>query len=328
MAHQIHLTLDDETAAQLAALAERAHAQQDELAVTLLSNALVQAMRLAAAGHLHRGESCRAKLAASDAAPSVPSSSKDTLAGSPAAVRTSRMRSASTPSKRASSSSIATSLHALCASVERSAKYLAHLVQCFGGPRNERGDLGACPGRVRRGHRTTAPRSLSPGRDVERRLSATVARVMSRAAWAIVAVLSRALRSSESSIRTAWCSKSSAAAAIAAICSKDSRLARSAARPATHDASIRSRSSVPQTLAAWALAAASTRSVMPRGAGSAGWSVMRRACPPDPATRGRSPEPAGVVQPAHTGDGGARGPSIGTVGATCPRIVSQTNARG
>lgn len=42
MAHQIHLTLDDETAAQLAALAERAHAQQDELAVALLSTALFE----------------------------------------------------------------------------------------------------------------------------------------------------------------------------------------------------------------------------------------------------------------------------------------------
>lgn len=40
MAHQIHLDLDDESAARLAALAERAHAQQDDLAVTLLSEAL------------------------------------------------------------------------------------------------------------------------------------------------------------------------------------------------------------------------------------------------------------------------------------------------
>jgi hypothetical protein len=40
MAHQIRLDLDDEAAARLAALAERAHAQQDDLAVTLLSEAL------------------------------------------------------------------------------------------------------------------------------------------------------------------------------------------------------------------------------------------------------------------------------------------------
>jgi hypothetical protein len=40
MAHQIRLDLDDESAARLAALAERAHAQQDDLAVTLLSEAL------------------------------------------------------------------------------------------------------------------------------------------------------------------------------------------------------------------------------------------------------------------------------------------------
>jgi hypothetical protein len=40
MARQIHLDLDDESAARLAALAERAHAQQDDLAVTLLSEAL------------------------------------------------------------------------------------------------------------------------------------------------------------------------------------------------------------------------------------------------------------------------------------------------
>jgi hypothetical protein len=42
MAHQIHLDLDDESAARLAALAERAHAQQNDLAVTLLSEALAE----------------------------------------------------------------------------------------------------------------------------------------------------------------------------------------------------------------------------------------------------------------------------------------------
>ena len=45
MAHQIHLDLDDESAARLAALAERAHAQQDDLAVTLLSEALAELER-------------------------------------------------------------------------------------------------------------------------------------------------------------------------------------------------------------------------------------------------------------------------------------------
>jgi hypothetical protein len=45
MAHQIHLDLDDESAARLAALAERAHAQQDDLAVTLLSDALAELER-------------------------------------------------------------------------------------------------------------------------------------------------------------------------------------------------------------------------------------------------------------------------------------------
>lgn len=45
MAHQIRLDLDDESAARLAALAERAHAQQDDLAVTLLSDALAELER-------------------------------------------------------------------------------------------------------------------------------------------------------------------------------------------------------------------------------------------------------------------------------------------
>jgi hypothetical protein len=45
MAHPIHLDLDDESAARLAALAERAHAQQDDLAVTLLSEALAELER-------------------------------------------------------------------------------------------------------------------------------------------------------------------------------------------------------------------------------------------------------------------------------------------
>jgi hypothetical protein len=45
MAHQIHLDLDEESAARLAALAERAHAQQDDLAVTLLSEALAELER-------------------------------------------------------------------------------------------------------------------------------------------------------------------------------------------------------------------------------------------------------------------------------------------
>lgn len=45
MAHQIRLALDDESAARLAALAERAHAQQDDLAVTLLSEALAELER-------------------------------------------------------------------------------------------------------------------------------------------------------------------------------------------------------------------------------------------------------------------------------------------
>lgn len=45
MAHQIQLDLDDESAARLAAVAERAHAQQDDLAVTLLSEALAELER-------------------------------------------------------------------------------------------------------------------------------------------------------------------------------------------------------------------------------------------------------------------------------------------
>lgn len=45
MAHQIRLDLDDEAAARLAALAERAHAQQGDLAVTLLSEMLAQMER-------------------------------------------------------------------------------------------------------------------------------------------------------------------------------------------------------------------------------------------------------------------------------------------
>lgn len=45
MAHQIRLKLDDESAARLATLAERAHAQQDELAVTLLAEALAEIER-------------------------------------------------------------------------------------------------------------------------------------------------------------------------------------------------------------------------------------------------------------------------------------------
>jgi hypothetical protein len=45
MAHQIRLDLDDASAARLAALAERAHAQQDDLAVTLLSEALAELER-------------------------------------------------------------------------------------------------------------------------------------------------------------------------------------------------------------------------------------------------------------------------------------------
>jgi hypothetical protein len=45
MAHQIHLDLDDASAARLAALAERAHAEQDDLAVTLLSEALAEIER-------------------------------------------------------------------------------------------------------------------------------------------------------------------------------------------------------------------------------------------------------------------------------------------
>lgn len=45
MAHQLHLDLDDESAARLAALAERAHTQQDDLAVTLLSEALAELER-------------------------------------------------------------------------------------------------------------------------------------------------------------------------------------------------------------------------------------------------------------------------------------------
>jgi hypothetical protein len=42
MAHQIHLDLDDDSAARLAALAARAHAEQDDLAVTLLAEALAE----------------------------------------------------------------------------------------------------------------------------------------------------------------------------------------------------------------------------------------------------------------------------------------------
>ena len=42
MAHQIRLDLDDQSAARLATLAERAHAQQDDLALTLLSEALAE----------------------------------------------------------------------------------------------------------------------------------------------------------------------------------------------------------------------------------------------------------------------------------------------
>jgi hypothetical protein len=45
MAHQIHLNLDDESAARLATLAERAHAQEDDLAVTLLAEALAEIER-------------------------------------------------------------------------------------------------------------------------------------------------------------------------------------------------------------------------------------------------------------------------------------------
>jgi hypothetical protein len=45
MAHLIRLDLDDTSAARLAALAERAHAQQDDLAVTLLSAALAELER-------------------------------------------------------------------------------------------------------------------------------------------------------------------------------------------------------------------------------------------------------------------------------------------
>lgn len=45
MAHQIRLDLDDASAARLAALAERAQAQQDDLAVTLLSEALAELER-------------------------------------------------------------------------------------------------------------------------------------------------------------------------------------------------------------------------------------------------------------------------------------------
>ncbi len=40
MARQIRLGLGDESAARLAVLPQRAHAQQDDLAVTLLSEAL------------------------------------------------------------------------------------------------------------------------------------------------------------------------------------------------------------------------------------------------------------------------------------------------
>jgi len=45
MAHRIRLDLDDKSAARLAALAERAHARQDDLAVTLLSEALAELER-------------------------------------------------------------------------------------------------------------------------------------------------------------------------------------------------------------------------------------------------------------------------------------------
>jgi hypothetical protein len=45
MARQIRLDLDDEAAARLAALAARAHAEQDDLAVALLSEALADIER-------------------------------------------------------------------------------------------------------------------------------------------------------------------------------------------------------------------------------------------------------------------------------------------
>lgn len=45
MAHQIHLDLDDESAARLAAVAARAHAGQDDLALALLSEALAELER-------------------------------------------------------------------------------------------------------------------------------------------------------------------------------------------------------------------------------------------------------------------------------------------
>jgi hypothetical protein len=45
MAHQIRINLDDESAARLATLAERAHAQEDDLAVTLLAEALAEIER-------------------------------------------------------------------------------------------------------------------------------------------------------------------------------------------------------------------------------------------------------------------------------------------
>jgi hypothetical protein len=45
VAHQIRLDLDDDSAARLAALAERAHAQQDDLALTLLAEALAEMER-------------------------------------------------------------------------------------------------------------------------------------------------------------------------------------------------------------------------------------------------------------------------------------------
>jgi hypothetical protein len=45
MARQIRLELDDEAATRLAALAARAHAAQDDLAATLLSEALAEIER-------------------------------------------------------------------------------------------------------------------------------------------------------------------------------------------------------------------------------------------------------------------------------------------
>jgi hypothetical protein len=45
MAHQIRIDLDDDSAARLAALAARAHAEQDDLAMTLLAEALAEVER-------------------------------------------------------------------------------------------------------------------------------------------------------------------------------------------------------------------------------------------------------------------------------------------